>query len=91
MTAELLKIILFFVIKINSVNADSAIFSITIDAFHTIVADFFGIEITPVAFTAADAFTVIKNALSMFGHIPEHLPLFGLYNSRERMVKLGRN
>ena len=63
-----------FPVKINAVNTDSAVFGISVNAFHAIVADFFRIEITPVAFAAADALVVIKDALSMFGHFPEHLP-----------------
>ena len=63
-----------FAFKANAVNTDSPVFGISVDTFHAIVADFFRIEITPVAFTAADALTVIKDALSMFGHFPEHLP-----------------
>ena len=63
-----------FAVKANAVNTDSPVFGISVDTFHAIVADFFRIEITPVAFAAADAFTVIKDTLSMFGHFPEHLP-----------------
>ena len=38
--------------------------------------------------SAADAFTIIQYAQSMFGHIPEHLPLSELYIAFERTVKL---
>ena len=72
--AQLLCFVSIFPVKANAVNTDSPVFGVSVNAFHAIVADFFGIEITTVAFSAADAFTIIKNALSMFGHFPEHLP-----------------
>ena len=87
--AELLCFVSIFPVKANAVNTDSPVFGVSVNAFHAIVADFFGIEITAVAFSAADAFTIIKNALSMFGHFSGTPPSTGLYNSFERMVKLG--
>ena len=57
-----------FVVEINAVNADAAVICVAFDAFHAVVADLFRIQIAAVAFTAADAFPVIQNALSMFGH-----------------------
>ena len=78
-----------FAFKANAVNTDSPVFGVSVDTFHTIVTDFFRIKIAAVAFAAADAFPVIQNALSMFGHFSGTPPPTGLYNSFERMVKLG--
>ena len=57
----------------NAVDVDSTVFCISVDTFHTIVTDFFRIEIAAVTFAAAYAFTVIQNTLTMYCHIPEHL------------------
>lgn len=58
----------FFLLEHDPVDRDTAIFGIAVHTFHAVVADLFRIQIAAVAFTAADAFPVIQNALSMFGH-----------------------
>ena len=60
------RIVLF--LQQYSVNADAAVLRIAIDAFHAVVADFSGIKIAAVTFTASDTFTVIKNTLTMKCH-----------------------
>ena len=80
-----------FAFQDNPVNTYSAVIRVSPDAFHTVVTDLFRIQITAVAFTAPNAYTVIQNTLSLFSHIPEHLPFNGLYIAFERTVKLGQN
>jgi hypothetical protein len=58
-----------FLLKDDPVNADPAVFGIAIDTFHTVIADFFRIEIAAVAFTAADALPVIKHARMTVSHV----------------------
>ena len=47
---------LSFPLQQDPVNGDGTVFRVSVDAFHTVVADFFRIQITAVAFTATDAF-----------------------------------
>ena len=76
-------------IKQDSVNPDTSIFSITVDTFHTVITDFIRIKITAVAFAAANTLPVVENTLFMYGHRTEHLPFYGsLYIEAERTVKL---
>lgn len=51
------------------INLDSPIFFIAANAFHTVVANFLRIKITPVTFSAPDTFTVVQNALLMQRHL----------------------
>ena len=44
----------------DPVDGDASVFGIPVDAFHTVVTDLFRIQVTAVAFTAPDAFTVIQ-------------------------------
>ena len=63
-----------FTVQNNAVNGDAAIFSVSVHAFHAVVTDLPGIKVAAVAFTAADTFPVIKNALTMNCH-DRHLPV----------------
>ena len=71
----------------NPVNADAAVFRVSVDAFHTVVTDLFRIEIAAVAFTAADTLPVIQYTLLMYGHRSGTPPFCSLYILSERMVK----
>ena len=76
-----------FLFKHDTVNIDAAVFGISIDTFHTVVADLFRIEVTAVTLTAAYTFPVIQHTLFMHSHRPEHLLFDTLYILPERTVK----
>ena len=48
--------------KDYAVNADTIIIRIRLHAFHAIVTDLFRVKVAAVAFAAADAFPIVKNA-----------------------------
>jgi hypothetical protein len=52
----------------HPVNGYSTVFCVPVHTFHAVVADFLRIQVTPVAFTAADALTVIQYTLAMNSH-----------------------
>lgn len=69
--AALLCFKLCFQLKI--IHHDGTIFCITIDTFHTIIANFVGIQVAPIAFAATDAFLILENAAFLQSHM-NHLP-----------------
>lgn len=60
----------------DSVNADAPVIRIPFYAFHTIIADFFRVQITAVTFSASDTFPVIQDALTVNCHDAETPPFF---------------
>ena len=49
-------------LQFNTINGNTSEISISVDAFHAIVTDLFWIKVAAVAFAAADAFPIVKNA-----------------------------
>jgi hypothetical protein len=72
---------ILLMLQYNTVNTDSAVFRVSVDTLHTVVTDFFRIEIAAVAFPAADTLPVIQYTLFMYGHrsgTPPFLPIIHL-------------
>ncbi len=59
---------LSFPLQQDPVNGDGTVFRVSVDAFHTVVADFFRIQITAVTFSATDAFPVVYHTGMMESH-----------------------
>ena len=51
-----------FVLQLDPVNGDTAVFRVPVDTLHTVVTDLFRVKIAAVTLAAADAFPVIQNA-----------------------------
>ena len=60
--------LLFILPDLKSVYLNGAVFRVSVHTAHTVVADFFRIQIASVAFSAADAFPVIQYTHFMQRH-----------------------
>ena len=59
-----------FIFQLDAVDHDPSEIRITLNAFHTVVTDFFRIKITSVAFSAADTLPVVKHTSANHYRIP---------------------
>lgn len=64
-----------FFIQHDPVNADPSVFRIPFDALHTVITDFFRVQITAITFAASDAFPVVKYTLTVNSHFDGTPPL----------------
>ena len=57
-----------FPFHLNLTDGYSPIFRVSKDAFHAVVADFSGIQIAAVTFSAFDAFPIVEQARMLISH-----------------------